>query len=129
MPLVPHFIQKFLGFGPLFCKMELNTMQNFWKKVFILHFGFWSQEAKKKSQKALTHPMKNLAFLDGTKHTHKNFGILYFFIPNSWHFAFCIPWGTKLENKPSSSFPPPPSPSFSQDKIRIFSSFRITLYD
>jgi hypothetical protein len=36
----------------------------FGKKASILHFGFWSQEAKKKpkSQKALTHPIKNLAF-------------------------------------------------------------------
>jgi hypothetical protein len=29
--------------------------------VYILHFGFWPQE-EKKSQKALTHSMKNLAF-------------------------------------------------------------------
>jgi hypothetical protein len=27
--LVSHFSQKILGFGPLFCKMELNTMLNF----------------------------------------------------------------------------------------------------
>jgi hypothetical protein len=26
---LPHFTQKILGFGPLFCRMELNTMQNF----------------------------------------------------------------------------------------------------
>jgi len=35
--------------------MELNTMQNFWQKVVILHFGFWPQEVKKtqnESQKA-----------------------------------------------------------------------------
>jgi hypothetical protein len=24
-----HFIQNFLDFGSLFCKIELNTMQNF----------------------------------------------------------------------------------------------------
>jgi hypothetical protein len=46
-----------LGFGPAFCKIELNTMQIFDKKVSILYFGFWPQEAKK-SQKALIHPMK-----------------------------------------------------------------------
>jgi hypothetical protein len=43
--------------------MKLNPCKIFDKKVSILHFGFWSQEAKKKkSQKALTHPMKILAF-------------------------------------------------------------------
>jgi hypothetical protein len=53
--LVSHFTQKILGFGPSFCRMELNTMQKFFgKKVSILHFGFWPQEIKK-NQKALTH--------------------------------------------------------------------------
>jgi hypothetical protein len=44
--------------------MKLNTMQKFWQKSIILHFGFWPQEAKKrsKSQKVLTHPIKILAF-------------------------------------------------------------------
>jgi hypothetical protein len=28
--LIPHFTQKILGFGSSFCKIELNTMQNFW---------------------------------------------------------------------------------------------------
>jgi hypothetical protein len=62
--LVPHFPQKILGFGPPFCKMELNTMQNFWQKG--MYSPFWilaSRDPKKpKSQKALTHPMKILAF-------------------------------------------------------------------
>jgi hypothetical protein len=35
---------------------------------------------KPKSQKALTHPEK-FGILDGTKHTHENFGILHFIIP------------------------------------------------
>jgi len=39
--LVSLFSQKNLGFGPSFCKMQLNTMQIFFgKKVVILHFGF-----------------------------------------------------------------------------------------
>jgi hypothetical protein len=81
--LVPHFPQKILGFGPPFCKMKLNTMQNFWQKG--IHSPFWifaSRDPKKpKNQKSLTHPMKNLAFWMGTKHTHENFGILHFIIP------------------------------------------------
>jgi hypothetical protein len=52
--------------------------------VFILHFGFWPQEAKKKSQKAKKPKIPHLlhekfVILDGTKHTHKKFGI--FIIP------------------------------------------------
>jgi hypothetical protein len=38
---------------------------------------------KKKSQKAKKNPHsphENFGILDGTKHTHKNFGILYFII-------------------------------------------------
>jgi hypothetical protein len=57
--LVPHFTQKILGFGLSFCRMELNTMQNFWQKGIHSPFGI----------------------LDGTKHTHENFGILHFIIP------------------------------------------------
>jgi hypothetical protein len=59
--------------------MELNTMQNFWQKVSILHFGFWPQEAKKKPKSSHPHHEK-FGILDETKHTHKNFGILYFII-------------------------------------------------
>jgi hypothetical protein len=44
--------------------MELNTMQNFWQKG--IHSPFWilasRGQKKPKSQKAFTHPMKNLAF-------------------------------------------------------------------
>jgi hypothetical protein len=39
--LTSHFTQKNLGFDPSFCKIELNTMQNFWQKVSILYFEFW----------------------------------------------------------------------------------------
>jgi hypothetical protein len=48
--------------------------------VSILHFGFWPQEAKKEPKS--THPPhKKFGILDGTKHTHENFGILHFIIP------------------------------------------------
>jgi hypothetical protein len=57
-------------------------MQNFWQKVSILHFGFWPQEAKKKvkKQKSPHPPHEKFGILDGTKHTHENFGILHFII-------------------------------------------------
>jgi hypothetical protein len=49
------------------------------KKVSIFHFGFWPQEAKKAKKPSPT-PRK-IGILDGTKHTHENFGILHFIIP------------------------------------------------
>jgi hypothetical protein len=62
--------------------MELNTMQNFWQKVSILHFGFLPQEAKKAKKPKNPHPPhKKFSILDGTKLTHENFGILHFIIP------------------------------------------------
>jgi uncharacterized Fe-S cluster-containing radical SAM superfamily protein len=50
--LVPHFIQKILGFSPSFYRMKLNTMQKFWQKG--IHFSFWilASRDKKKSQEA-----------------------------------------------------------------------------
>jgi hypothetical protein len=50
--LVPHFTQNFLGFGPSFCKIELNTIQNFLVKRYpfsILDFGL--KRSKKKAKK------------------------------------------------------------------------------
>jgi hypothetical protein len=74
--------------------MELNTMQNFWQKG--IHSSFWILASReKKSQKAIAHPMKNLAFWMELKTLMK---ILVFCISSfqcSWHFAFYIPWGTK----------------------------------
>jgi hypothetical protein len=59
-----HFTQNILGFGPSFCKIELNTMQ-----------------AKKSKS---SHPFhKKFGILDVTKHTHKNFGILHFIIQSN----------------------------------------------
>jgi hypothetical protein len=43
----PFHPKIFLGFVLSFYRMELNTMQNYWQKVSILHFGFWPQEIKK----------------------------------------------------------------------------------
>jgi len=59
--------------------MEVNIMYFFWQKVVILHFGFWSQEAKK-AQKSLKRPHEGNTFciLDRTKN---NFGILHSIIP------------------------------------------------
>jgi hypothetical protein len=58
------FTQKILGFDLSFCKIELNIMQIFWQKG--IHSPFWMLASrgqnKPKSQKALTYPMKNLAF-------------------------------------------------------------------
>jgi hypothetical protein len=72
-----------LGFDPSFLQNKTKHHANFFaKKVSMLHFGFWSQEAKKKSQKAFTHPMKILAFCISS-------------FQSSWHFTFCIPWETK----------------------------------
>ena len=53
--LVPHLSQKFLGFGPPFCRMELNTIQNFakWLPFCILDFGL---ERSKNPERAFTIP-------------------------------------------------------------------------
>jgi hypothetical protein len=50
--------------------------------VSILHFGFWPQKAKKAKKPKSSHPPhEKFGILDGTKHTHKNFGILHFIVP------------------------------------------------
>jgi hypothetical protein len=71
-----------LGFGPLFLQNE-TPYKIFGKKVSILHLKFWPQEAKKQNKKPKSPypPHKKFGILDGTKHTHKNFCILYFIIP------------------------------------------------
>jgi hypothetical protein len=58
----PFHPKKNLGFGPSFCRIELNNMQNFWQKYIQSPFWILASRGKKKSQKALTHPVKNLAF-------------------------------------------------------------------
>jgi hypothetical protein len=50
-----------MGFSSSFCKMKLNTMQNFWQKYIPSLFWILAARGKKKpkSKRALTHPMKN----------------------------------------------------------------------
>jgi hypothetical protein len=43
---------------------------------FILDFGL-----KKKKPKSPHSPHEKFGILDGTKHTHENFGILHFIVP------------------------------------------------
>jgi hypothetical protein len=87
------FHPKKFGFWPIILQNGTKHHAKFFgKKISILHFGFWPQEAKKKAkrQKALTHPIKNLAFWMELNTPIK---ILAFYISSfqsSWHFAFCI---------------------------------------
>jgi hypothetical protein len=62
--------------------MELNTVQNFWQKDIYSPFWILASRGKKK-QKALTHPMKNLAFWMQLNTTIKilAFCILHFIVP------------------------------------------------
>jgi hypothetical protein len=60
--------------------MELNTMQNFWQKD--IHSPFWILALRDNKKLKSSHsPHEKFGILDGTKHTHKNFSILYFIIP------------------------------------------------
>jgi len=70
--------------------MELTSCKIFGKKVVILHFEFWPQEAKKPKKSPLEALMRtiNSVFWMELNMTLK---ILAFCIPlfqNSWHFAF-----------------------------------------
>jgi hypothetical protein len=63
--------------------MELNIMQFFLQKG--IHSPFWilaSRGKKKEPKKSKSPhpPHEKFSILDGTKHTHKNFGILHFII-------------------------------------------------
>jgi hypothetical protein len=78
--LVPHFTQKILGFGLSFCRIELNTMQNFWQKG--IHSPFWILASREKKKSKSHHPPhEKFDILDGTKHTYEIFGILHFMVP------------------------------------------------
>jgi hypothetical protein len=86
--LVPHFTQKKFGFWPIILQNETKHHAKFFdKKISILHFGFWPQEAKK-SQKALTHPIKKLAFWMELNTQMKILAFCISSIQSSWHFAF-----------------------------------------
>jgi hypothetical protein len=75
-------LKKFWVLAHHFIKWNLIPCKNFGKKVFILHFGFWPQEAKKKTKmpKYSHPPHEKFGILDGTKHIYENFGILRFII-------------------------------------------------
>jgi len=97
--LVPLLFQKKLGFGSSFCIMELNTMQVFWQKGGYSPFWILASRGQKRSKRASRGPHEgraiNSAFWMELNITLK---ILAFCIPSfqsSWHFAFCILWGTK----------------------------------
>jgi hypothetical protein len=69
--------------------MELNTMQNFWQKG--IHSPFWILASRgqknPKSQKALTHPMKNLVFWIELNTPMKIFTFCILSFQSSLHFA------------------------------------------
>jgi hypothetical protein len=54
----------------------------------ILDFGLKRQKKKAKKLKSPHLPHEKFGILDGTKHTHENFGILHFIIPK--YLVFCI---------------------------------------
>jgi hypothetical protein len=58
-------------------------MQNFWQKDIHSPFSILASRGQKKakSQKNSHPPHEKFSILDGTKHTHENFGILHFIIP------------------------------------------------
>jgi hypothetical protein len=68
-----------LDFSLLFLQ---NEIKHHAKKISFFHFGFWPQEAKKKTKKLKSSHLPNEKFsiLDKTKHTYKKFDILYFII-------------------------------------------------
>jgi hypothetical protein len=75
------FHPKFFGFWSIILQNRTKHYTKFFgKKVSILHFGFWPQEVKKKLKSSHSSHEK-FSILDGTKHTHENFGILHFIIP------------------------------------------------
>jgi hypothetical protein len=47
----------------------------------ILDFGLKRSKKKAKKPKSPNPPHEKFSILNGTKHTHENFGILYFTIP------------------------------------------------
>jgi hypothetical protein len=57
-------------------------MQNFWQKDIHSSFSILASRGKKSQKPKNSHPPhEKFSILDGTKHTHDNFGILHFIIP------------------------------------------------
>jgi hypothetical protein len=91
------FHPKIFGFWSIILQNRTKHHAKFLAKRYpfsVLDFGL-KRSKKPKSQKVLTHLMKNLAFWMELN-THMKilvFCILSF--QSSCYFAFCIPWGTK----------------------------------
>jgi hypothetical protein len=59
----------------------------------ILDFRLKRQKKKAKKSKSPHPPYENFGILDGTKHTHKIFGILHFIIPKYLTFYILYSMG------------------------------------
>jgi hypothetical protein len=84
----PFYPENF-GFWPIILQNGTKHHANFSVKRFpfsILDFGLKKQ--KKKSQKALTHPMKNLAFWMKLNTPMKILAFCISSFQSSWHFTF-----------------------------------------
>jgi hypothetical protein len=77
----PFHLKKF-GFWPIILQNETKHYAKFLAKRYpfsILDFGL--KRLKKAKNPKSPHPSyEKFSILDGTKHTHKNFSILYFII-------------------------------------------------
>jgi hypothetical protein len=85
------FYLKIFGFWPIILQNGTKHHAKFLAKrypFFILDFGIKRQKKKSKSQKALTHPMKNLAFWMELNTPMKILAFCILSFQSSWHFAF-----------------------------------------
>jgi hypothetical protein len=83
------YLNFFLGFGLLFCRIELNIIQFFLAKRYPFSILDFSHKREKKPK--YTHPPhEKFGILDGTKHTHEYFGILHFIILK-WLTFYILP--------------------------------------
>jgi hypothetical protein len=77
------FHPKKFGFSPIILQNRTKHHAKFLAKRYpfsILDFDLKRQK-KGKKPKSSHPPHEKFGILDGTKHTHKNFSILYFIIP------------------------------------------------
>jgi hypothetical protein len=79
----PFHLKNF-GFWPIILQNGTKHHAKFLAKRYpfsILDFGLKRQKKKAKKLKSSYPPHEKFGILDGTKHTHENFGILHFIIP------------------------------------------------
>jgi hypothetical protein len=72
-----------LSFSLLFLQNRTKYYAKFLAKKYpftILDFDLKRQKKSQKAKKTSHPPHKKFGILDGTKHIHENFGILYFII-------------------------------------------------